>query len=271
MRSCFPVFPPKKWWPISRGVGEPLTGADPATSMWGTGAGRGPAERPLNAVLHKAPFSDYRRDPGPENRNWLADTQLDLRQYLCPSDRGYTNLHDAPWRDSGLSSYDHYGTRHAANVALCVTWVPGADGGQCRYTTFGPAIRPLSRIPNPGRTLAYVESAGLYAYAPGSPTRIEHHLYPLDWNGRPIPGWHRRDWVFNAAFVGGHAATTQIHGITWAPPTIPIPQLRADPRQPFRADIVTWRGAGWQLDALLALAWAALFPCSDASQDVPME
>ena len=117
-----------------------MLGSDRSTSVWGTSASRGPAERPLNAVLYKAAFTDFHSDPGPDNRNWLADTELELREYRCPSDRGYTNFHDAAWRDSGLSSYDHYGNSYAANTLVHAHGAaPGRDGLLARVLRAGRA------------------------------------------------------------------------------------------------------------------------------------
>ncbi|MCH8966426.1 MAG: hypothetical protein IID43_01990 [Planctomycetes bacterium] len=69
-------------------------------------------------MLVKHPLVDYQDSRGRRSSNWLADTTLDLDFYKCPSDTGYKGYHFTAWKDSGLSSYDHYGTSYTA----CTLW-----------------------------------------------------------------------------------------------------------------------------------------------------
>ncbi|MFH0983288.1 MAG: hypothetical protein V2A79_17350, partial [Planctomycetota bacterium] len=133
-------------WGGKSGRGQSWNPGDPAMSIFGTAAYRGPAHRPLNFYLYKGGFVDYHppggeANPGPGNENYLRDTQLDLDIYRCPSDTGYAgggflhtasaraDLNERAFRDEGLTAYDHYGTSYVANMR-CV--VGGLEGSHLR-------------------------------------------------------------------------------------------------------------------------------------------
>ncbi len=118
-------------WGGKSGQGEPQTGNDPVDSKWGTGNGRGPGTRPLNDVLFKGGFTDYQNNRGPGSQNWVNDYVLDLPLYKCPSDRGYTGYQYKAWKNSGLSSYDHYGNSYVASALWARWYGPGAFGFRC--------------------------------------------------------------------------------------------------------------------------------------------
>ena len=227
--------------------------------FWGTGKGRGPSHRPLNKFIYKDGFSDFRMDPGPGLANWKNDEKLDLGLFNCPSDTGYKGIHWQSWRESGLSSYDHYGNSYAANL-LWIFSSGGGDpdcGGQPCCRSNAPVMRPLSRIPNPSNTLYYEENVGRYAF----------WAEPNDSScGETLPGtvggWHGRDWVFNVAFVDAHAATIKMKGAE-------NPRLSDYPY----GDYMHWhcvivRGAGYQRDTLPSPPVWTQIPCSTAAGDV---
>jgi len=129
-------------------------------------------------------------------------------------------------------------------------------------------IPSLSRAPSAGRTVAYLENAGLYAFATSLSSEQADSPF-RHYDGRPIRGWHRRNWVFNVAFVDGHCAEATMNGIIWPPPVLPhYPLLREDADGGYRAyRMVTWRGSDWQIDCLPAFPAAVLLRCTDPSQD----
>ncbi|MCP4591786.1 MAG: type II secretion system protein, partial [bacterium] len=119
-------------WGGKSGIGQGYNPNNPASSIFGTAAYRGPAHRPLNPYLYKQEFVDYNPvdgspDPGVGNINYIKDTQLDLSIYRCPGDTGYagggflyastadTSRNETAFRDEGLTAYDHYGTSYSAN------------------------------------------------------------------------------------------------------------------------------------------------------------
>jgi hypothetical protein len=227
------------------------------TRFWGTFRGKGPATRPLNKFLFKDGFVDYSRNPGPGQKNWKNDEKLDLPNYRCPSDTGYKGLHYTEWRDSGLTSYDHFGTSYAVNAL----WVHYVGGSPCMSNS--PFWRPLSRVPNPANTLYYMENVGHFAYHAPPNGSIKECPYGTPWEG-VIEGWHGRPWMFQASFTDAHSATIRMKG--YANPRLeeyPTGDLD-DPEGSY--DIwkcVIIRGNGWQKDTLPApVVWTDI-DCPD--------
>jgi prepilin-type N-terminal cleavage/methylation domain-containing protein len=270
-------------WGGKAGKGEPQEGRNSATSKWGTAWGRGPGSRPINPILFKGGFPDYSADPGPNNMNWLSDAALDLPIFRCPSDRGYTGFHMLGWRESGLSSYNHYGTSYTANALwFADTWPEGNSASiRCEAQSAGPLLRPISRVPNPANTVYYMENAGRFAWLLETGEFVGHprwscvHDVDAYWlsNTEPIKGWHGRPLHFTTAFVDAHASVVEMEGRRWPPPQLasyPYPSrfkvISGDLRKNYGGvwNCVIIRGKGWQLDCLPAPVLPSGIPC-----DVP--
>jgi prepilin-type N-terminal cleavage/methylation domain-containing protein len=242
------------------GIGEPQAGNDITTSTYGTAFGRGPSTRGLNAVIYKGGFTNFRNNPGENQNNWINDSQLDLGIYKCPSDKGYTGHHRVAWRDSGLSSYDHYGTSYSASTS----WI-GVSGGDCKLQSNSSFLKPISRVPNPANTIYFIENAGRYgwrkSYGDDGCTFLSGA--PLGGDVQSvIKGWHGKPWNFAASFVDGHASVIKMEGHI-----IPQPRLSSYPGNTTYEywNCVINRGPGWQLDTLPAPPVQTNITCSQAS------
>ena len=260
-------------WGGKAGIGQSPSAGDPTRSIFGTDSYRGPAHRPLNLQLYKGGFKDYnppngRPDPGPGRINYLNDAKMDLPVYRCPSDTGYAgggflytassraDRNEKAFRDEGNTAYDHYGTSYTSNVF----WIQGGlPGKQLRSQSI--YMMPLSRIPAPAASIAYLEFPAKYAHFWGdwADSGCEWAQYGGRCEGQfnTIPGWHRRDFGFNASFGDGHASTIEMKGCFRPPPNLGLANYPAnecgpttDPYQCQRC--VTMRGPGWQLDTLPA-------------------
>jgi prepilin-type N-terminal cleavage/methylation domain-containing protein len=246
-------------WGGKSGRGEPVAGTDDLSSAWGTSLGRGPGSRPLNRVVFKNDPTDFRNDPGDGNANWRGDTTADLPLFRCPSDRGYTGHHLRPWIESGLSSYDHYGTSYAANGLWCSGHLPSWSG----YRSWSPIFHPTSRVPNPANTLLYMENAGRFGYhlnytsdqQSECATNADGPYFSTSDDHSVIGGWHKRDFRFSAAFVDGHADTVVMNGHT-----SPAPRVSgiADAHPLYECHVI--RGPGWQIDILPSAPTTMPFP-----------
>ncbi|MEE9294315.1 MAG: hypothetical protein V3W34_05025 [Phycisphaerae bacterium] len=248
-------------WGGKSGIGAPLSVNDPTTSMWGTQFGRGPASRGLNRIVYGDVFADFLNDPGPGQSNWLNDTKLDLDVFHCPADYGYTGHHSTVWRDSGLTSFDHYGNSYVASTL----WV-GIPGADCEIMSNTPFLRPLSRIPNAANTLLFLENSGKFAwrknygadgctFLAGGPLGGDVEV--------DIRGWHGRPWHFQVAFVDGHVATIRMEGHQQPQPRIGrYPDLLGFHTQYFNWHCVIIRGPGWQKDTLPAPPVRTQISCS---------
>lgn len=262
-------------WGGKAGRGQSIGGADPSQSVFGTGAYRGPAHRPLNNQLFKGGFKDFNPptgspDPGPGNINWLNDMKIDLPIYRCPSDAGYAgggflytasaraDRNEREFRREGFTAYDHYGTSYMSNVF----WIVGGlAGSQLRSQSV--YMLPLSRVPAPSASVAYQEIPSRFAWVWGSWSGSGCEWVDLEGrvaNGfTPIPGWHRQDFKFNVAFADGHASTVEMKGCIRPPPNLGLQNYPANVCGPgsdaYECDrCVTIRGPGWQLDTLPAAA-----------------
>ncbi len=248
-------------WGGKAGRGEPQVETNPYTSKWGTAAGRGPATRGLNQVLFGDVFTDYQDEPGKNNINWLRDIRLELDVYRCPEDYGYAGHHFSAWRDSGLSSYDHYGNSYTASAQ----WI-GVPGGGCTLSSNTSLLRPLSTVPNAEETLFILENAGRFAWRKNFGSDDCSFL-----SGGPLAddvefamkGWHGPEQTYQAAFVDGHVDSVYINGHQ-----IPQPRLRSYPS----GDYQTWHcviirsgdvpfGSRWQVDTLPADPYPTGIPC----------
>jgi len=258
-------------WGGKAGSGQPTTEGNPTTSVFGTGAYRGPAHRPLNPYLYKGGFRDYRpiqgtADPGPDNENWFDDTQLNLPLYCCPSDNGYAgggflytarsraDRNERAFMEEGHSAYDHYGTSYVANVF----WISMSSGTEPIYSQ-SVYLTPLSRVPAPAASVAYLETPARYAHMWGSwaDSGCEELGYEdrFEGNFQTIPGWHRQPFCFNVAFADGHAGMVEMKGCYRPAPNLGLANYPADSRvtNPYECHrCVTMRGPGWQLDTLPA-------------------
>ena len=258
-------------WGGKSGRGQPTTAGDPSTSIFGTGAYRGPAHRPLNPYFYAGGFHDYNPpdgvpDPGPNNENWLADTQLDLGIYRCPADTGYAgggflytaesraDRNETAFRDEGLTAYDHYGTSYVANTF----WIVGGISGQ-RIRSQSVYLTPLSRVPSPSHTIAYREIPSRYVQMWGSweGSGCEWAGYEdrFEGNFNTVPGWHGQDFHFNVTFADGHAAMVEMQGCFRPAPNLgPMnypPYVCGPTADPYECDrCVTIRGPEWCLDTL---------------------
>ncbi len=231
-------------WGGKSGVGWDtwLGAADPLNSKYGTKAGFGPGSRPLNGIIYRESFPDNLH-PEFDPAGAQADTKLDLDVQHCPADTGYSGVHFPTFRDSKLSSFDHFGTSYTANKFF----VGNSGGGPILSNS--PYLRRVSDIPNPVSTLAYYENNGRYAWSAG-PTPPDCGFVGSTPPG-PVRGWHGKDWMFNAVFIDGHADTIYMRGFA-------NPQLAFYP--PFgdfgsegsydRYRCIIVRSEGWQIDTL---------------------
>ena len=249
-------------WGGKSGQGEPSQGRKPVTSKWGTMNGRGPATRGLNPIVYKGGFTDYQRDPGPNQTNWKNDMELDVPIYKCPSDRGYTGHHYAAWAESRLSSYDHYGNSYSASTS----WI-GVPGADCKLQSNSAFLKPLSRVPNPANTIYFIENCGRFGYAmnygiDGCDSLSGSLGMDVD---SIIKGWHGRPWTFEASFVDGHGGSVVMEGHQH-----PQPRLSKYPgcdgesieRCHEHWHCVIFRGPGWQIDTLPAPSVMTNFDCT---------
>ncbi len=240
-----PMFVGAYEWGGKSGVGVPGFVEFPGQlgSRYGTLAGFGPVTRPLNDVVYKQEFVDAWDSPeGFDRLQAQLDMGLDLPVNQCPADTGYTGIHFPAFRDSKLSSYDHLGTSYTANV-----FMTGAQGFE-DYSN-SPYLHSLSEIMSPRRTLAYYENNGRFAWSA--------QPMPPDcrWIGSGIAGtvrgWHGVPWVFNAAFIDGHADSIymrsfdnsavgpessfwciSVRGESWNKDTLPLDRVRTNLKSP---------------------------------------
>lgn len=225
--------------------------SDIANSAWGTRFGRGPATRPLNRLLYNSGFNEYRLNPGPDDANWIADANMDLDIFKCPSDRGYTGEHLVDWKNSGFSSYDHYGTSYSANSFWCSSHAQFS----CVVRSWGPFLRPASRVPNPANTIYFMENAGRFAWRLNDSdadaacfTNADGPYFTPSNADSKAKGWHGQEGQFVTAFIDGHVSPLKMDGYYYPPP--PTPREPGGNPVIFRCHVV--RGPGWQLDTVPA-------------------
>ncbi len=230
------------------GIGEPFAGGDPLSSKHGTLEGMGPATRPLNQVLYKNPFPEHAKNPGTFGQNWLDDTNLDLDVYRCPGDIGYTGRNYLPFRDSGLSAYDHYGTSYIPLFSFVFI-----GGNPLR--SISSFARPISRIPVPSETLLYMETNGQFAPSINYATEGCYSVSPPPPADTVIEGWHGRAWTFSSTFADGHVRPVRMEGhISPSPFLGRYPNCSDDDLDycHWYWRCVIYRGPDWRLDTLPA-------------------
>lgn len=242
-------------WGGKSGVGQDdyVTGSpgNPLNSKYGTRADFGPNTRPLNTILYPHGFRDN-LNPWFDPQGALADTQLDLAAYRCPADDGPPQGgHCESWLlQSEQSSYDHFGTSYAANLFM----IANSAGGY--MSSNSPYMRPITRIPNPLRTILYEENIGRWAWA----AREDwcDFLQGIDVGPtKAIRGWHGKDWVYNRVFGDAHAETQQVYidgtqdseGYALHYRT---EQVFADPNEQSYNRCIIIRDDGWQKDCMPA-------------------
>ncbi len=237
-------------WGGKSGRGDVQVGniGDFENSPWGTRFGRGPATRPLNPVLYKSTFVDHQTSPGSDNINWQTDADMDLPILRCPSDRGYTGHHLRTWKQSGLSSYDHYGTSYAANAM----WCNGHVAGLTVLRSWSPLFRPMTQIKRTANTIYFIENAGRFGWRA---TTDESDIcftsndgpYFMPTEGvTTVKGWHKKPFHFNAAMVDGSARMIKMEGYIYPAPKIPF----TTGGSPQLTGCHVLRGPDWQLDVL---------------------
>ncbi len=249
------------------GIGEPEMMTDPLSSKWGTQNGRGPATRGLNPILFKGGFTDYIDNPGPNNINWLNDAKLDIDIFKCPSDKGYTGHHYSAWRDSGLSSFDHYGTSYTANTL----WI-GVAGGGCVIYSNSAFLKPMSRIPNPANTVYFIENSGRFGWRRnyGIDDCAGGYRGPLGMDVETVmKGWHGKPWNFETSYVDGHASMAYMPGHIHPQGALPFyPTWNGQTTSHYFWHCVIIRGVGWQIDTLPGPPVNTGIPCGQGGVPV---
>ncbi len=259
-------YPENFVWGGKSGRGETVTGQTFVNSLYGTRFGRGPATRALNSIIYRNGFPNYAQNAGPEASNWRNDTELDMSLFQCPGDFGFTGSHSTRWRDSGLSSYDHYGNSYAANIM----WV--FSSGFCFLRSNSPFLRPLTSIPNPSRTYLYIENAGLLAWRQNYDDNTQCSSggggVPTTTLDSEIRGWHGRSFVFNLTFSDGHAARRHINGIVLPSPDIGTypPDINGNTDLYYFYRCVISRGHDWQKDTLPSRPIQTGIPCFSSNE-----
>ncbi len=198
----------------------------------------GSIHRPLNRVLY--PKANFYTAVGPFG-SWLPDTKEDLPVYECPGDKGFPGMHMKGWAGRPQdTSYDYFGTAYSANVYL----VSSAGAGQ-PVRSNSPYQRSLSRVPNAGNTIIYMENAARYAaYANNSELNqpTNNCWWPYTYGNFTAKGWHKKNWRFNVGFCDGSARKIKLKGHTlveYGPGTIEAVNR-----------CILLRGPDWQIDTL---------------------
>lgn len=246
------------------GGGGSINHGDVTQSLWGPAYSLDPAQRPLNQMIYKNGIPRAQVHLAKLKKQGLEN--LDLGVFHCPGDNGFSGFHQFAWKDSKLSSYDHYGTSYACNPL----WVfdPGCnfqeEGFRNTLQSNSAYQRPLSRVPNPGNTVLYWENAARYATAsdysesgPQPPSSCRPGPYPGNYVAK---GWHDLPWHFNLVFADGHADWQKIRSYLVATGNQQSAECRGincDIRpmgggggDMQRCICVLVRGVGWQLDTL---------------------
>jgi len=242
-------------------------------SVWGDTTKMGPAHRPLNSVIYKTTF--VRPPAGLANQCYRPNTQMDLEVYHCPADKGFPGFHHYGWKERRISSYDYYGTSYACNPL----WV--CDPSDDKYMKSNSMyLRPLSRVPNPARTVMFWENAARYSIfadnteeygppgstPPGQPPTGCRPYYDTDFVAR---GHHGVPWRFNVAFGDGHASWIKIKSYAIALGNQVPPDCASGGSPSARCICVLVRGNGWQLDTMPAPAIDSTHSATGFSTQVP--
>ncbi|GJM26559.1 MAG: hypothetical protein DHS20C16_29740 [Phycisphaerae bacterium] len=202
----------------------------------------GSPHRPLNYVLYKGinqlsgPFVD-----------WGKDAKVEMPNFKCPSDKGFSGMHMKGWRDSKLSGYDYFGTSYFANPLFVAAPSEAAWKSNSMYQ------RSLSQVPNPGNTIMYTELATRYAIFATNNEEYDQSIsgcyWPYSSGDFTAKGFHKKDFHFNVSFGDGHASWIKLKGYG----KVDIPQHNMPPECPNGVCVcILVRGLGWQLDTLPA-------------------
>jgi prepilin-type N-terminal cleavage/methylation domain-containing protein len=237
-------------------------GLKPENSKYGTKAGFGPFDRPINHLLYPNGLTDNLR-PVLNVPGALRDTTLNLDIFKCPSDDGPPRGgHCTDWINNfkETSSFDYFGTSYAANIFM--TFNPWNDDGihymhPLPLYSNSPYLRPMSRVPNPSRTILYEENIGRWAWAAKQDPCDDLQGINVG-PTKSIRGWHGKDWTYNRVFSDGHGDYQRVvegqpdaqgyynhYRIEWFEDT---PEGRN--WEDLKCIIV--RGNGWQKDTLPA-------------------
>jgi len=179
-------------------------------SLWASnGAIGGAGQRPLNKFT--AQYKDLDGTGGVNDKSGFA-------LYECPQDQGFISTPSTPADDyaPGLPelapTFSYFGNSYQAN---CLYLNYGT------YTTSrGPFLRPQSRIPNTGNTVAFLEA----------------RLWETPWNSKATPygaggqavtirGWHGKLGLFNVALCDGSSRVVSAKAEDyWSNPATPPSQ-----------------------------------------------
>ncbi len=178
-----------------------------ATSSFFSGAQphfQGATHRPLNRIMYpKATFFK----PSSAFDPWDRDFNTELPVYSCPGDKGFPGMHMKGWAQRpSVTSYDYFGTAYAAN-----TYMVSGLGANLPVKSNSPYQRSLSRVPNPGNTIIYMENAGRYAaYANNSELDQTDGFWPYEYGTFTANGWHKKEFRFNVGFCDGSARNIKL-------------------------------------------------------------
>ncbi len=249
-----PTFVGAYEWGGKSGIGRPdFAPMDPPAlgSKYGTYVGFGPATRPLNEILYPHGFQDN-LNPEFDRVGAMLDTQIDLPAYRCPADDGPPRgAHCQDWLDhADRSSYDHFGNSYAANIFMI-----GNSSGSGTMKSNSPYMRPLTRVPNPARTIFYEENIGRWAW--GTWRETCDFLDGIDPGPTGlIRGWHGKKWTYNRSFGDAHAEMQKVYieGTEYEgyAEHYRIELVFDDPGEQSSQRCIIVRGDGWQKDTLPA-------------------
>jgi prepilin-type processing-associated H-X9-DG protein len=210
----------------------------------------GAPDRPLNRILFKTPIAPPLIVQGRsgERFDWTYDTRHDLAVYRCPADSGFPGMHYRVWRDSGLNSYDFFGTSYAASTLFL------SDSANAPSWSVTPYAHALSAVPAPSNTLAYMENAGRFGYRARNTSLGQNGCYwPYPEASQTANGWHGAPFRFNVTYVDGHVAEVEMRGYGQ-----PAGQVPCAPQAGSWCDCYAFRTAAWRLDIMPA-AWAQTY------------
>ncbi len=203
--------------------------------------------RPLNHILYKSGIGLPPVLFGTQ-RNWQIDAKLDLPNFKCPSDKGFSGYHFKGWRDSKLSGYDYFGTSYFTNPLFVGTQNAAFASSNSMYQ------RPLSRTPNPTNTVMLNEAAARFAFFANNTEEYNQSNSQCGWpfsHGDFIAkGFHKKDFKFNVAFGDGHASFIKIKGYGLV--NFTLTSMPPGCTGIVSCDCIFVRGLGWQLDTLPA-------------------
>jgi hypothetical protein len=145
-------------------------------------------------------------------------------------------MHHRAWRDSGLSSYEFYGTSYAT-VPLFVGLI-----GESWIKSFSAYAHKVSAIPAPSTTVTYLENAARFAFMARNDS-LDQSLcgWPYPAGNQTAHGWHGMDFQFNVAFVDGAVRNISMRGYGRTPGAY-------CPAMAVGCECAVVRGEGWRFD-----------------------